>query len=658
MSNNKISEGLRKMSGYASQAMPDDIDIVEPPHPEPQFDTISHQYAYLCFRDHPDLGTALDSAAPIRACIITVDPDAFETVVKNAFAGHNARRMFRSAERQSLYCVVDSERHQRQVERSDLYSTLLYHRAFAIASSPDHLPGDILLHADSVVDLREIDPTRLREAIRSLTGVEVPVEDAAEIAGYPLELISIAYRHGRTAENSIFRLRAACAEPERKANMSAGKGPALEDLTGFGAAADWGHELAIDLEDWKTDKIQWSEVDRGILLSGVPGTGKTTFAAALARTCGAHFVAGSFAKWQSAGHLGQMLKAMRDAFQEAREYAPSILFIDEIDSAGDRRHFTGDNAQYCIEALNGLLECIDGSGSREGIVIVGATNYPDNLDDALTRPGRLDRHIEIPLPDAIGREGILRYHLGGEITDRDLSPVVFRTGGQSGAHLEQLVRGAKRIARRARRPMTLEDLMAQLPPQTRISVGRRYRASFHEAGHAIVGLTLECKIEEIVVSRLTGGPLGYVCFLDQREKDFMTDADYEAIMVRLLAGMAAEEIILGTRSDGSGAEDGSDLHGATLTAALIEASTGLGEALTYLSSADPDEVMRELRLNPRLQQRVDQRLARAYATVKAIVTERRAAIEKLASAVYDRERMSGDEINELLDQQTNHQLNT
>lgn len=123
-----------------------------------------------------------------------------------------------------------------------------------------------------------------------------------------------------------------------------------------------GHDLALDLADWKAGKISWSDVDKGILVSGAPGTGKTTFAAALARTCGVKFIATSMAQWQAKGHLGDYLKAMRKSFEEAQKSVPCILFIDEFDSAGNRNSKSSDQDDYVRRAVNGLLECLDGIG--------------------------------------------------------------------------------------------------------------------------------------------------------------------------------------------------------------------------------------------------------------------------------------------------------
>ena len=180
-----------------------------------------------------------------------------------------------------------------------------------------------------------------------------------------------------------------------------------------------------------------------------PGPGKTIFAQALASTCIVPVHLHSLARWQAKGHLDDLLKAMRRAFEEAKADAPCILFIDELDSFGDRERLGGHNEQYSREVINGFLECLDGAEGREGVVVVGATNLPDKIDPAIRRPGRLDRHVVIPLPDLEARKGILRHHLGDALPGADLTEAAERLEGASGAVIEQVVRDARRIARRS-----------------------------------------------------------------------------------------------------------------------------------------------------------------------------------------------------------------
>jgi SpoVK/Ycf46/Vps4 family AAA+-type ATPase len=529
-------------------------------------------------------------------------------------------------------------------------------RVVVLAESRDHLPARFELIADAVVAAPPVSARDVAAAVRVMFGFHMTSADAAIVAQAPIDVIAGAFRKGRPmtiAMKVMHKAMAAVSDDKAKPAVSA---PTLDDLYGLGDAGDWGRELAIDLEDWKAGRIAWSDVERGILLSGVPGTGKTTFAAALARTCGVPLVAGSIARWQSNGHMGDLLKAMYGAFKEARDKSPSILFIDEIDAVGDRQKFSGDNAPYCTEVVNGLLECLDGADGREGVVIVGACNHPQLLDAAITRPGRLDRHVVIPLPDAEGRIGILRWHLKGALRNDDLSPIVERTEGWSGAALEQLVRQARRMARRARREMQLADLTEELPSLIPVPADTLWRAAIHEAGHAVVGL--ECgrwRVVDasVVLAMADAGArqaAGKVVWED--DGGLLSSAtDYRARIMRGLGGLAAEEVVLGNRTDGGGGTAGSDLYNATLAAAAMEASMGLGSGLTYLSTVDPDELLRLLQFDHLTRSRVERTISDCYDEAKKIVAARRGDVERLAHALRDKGRLSGDEVRDVLDAQ-------
>lgn len=529
-------------------------------------------------------------------------------------------------------------------------------RVVLVADSVGSVPDNFHLATDAVVEVGPVLPRHVIAAAKLCLRLAVSEEQAEFIATVPLPVIVSALRRGRSVATAIALMKKAVVPKPKEVS-----GPTLDDLHGLGEAGEWGREVATDLADWRAGKIGWADVDRGILLSGPPGTGKTTFAGALARTCDVHLVLGSIGRWQSKGHLGDMLKAMRGAFDEAKKNAPSIIFLDEIDAVGDREKFSDHNAQYCTEVVAALLECIDGAEGREGVVVVGACNHPDRLDAALVRAGRLDRHVRIPLPDQDGREGILRWHLQGLLAHADLSDLAARTDGWNGASLEQLVRQGRRRARRQRRGLTLDDLVAELPAEVPLPEDVRRRTATHEAGHVVVALFLSAGEVVSVSIASTITPTaglqegGGVTFRERPMRERTRSELLDGIAVRL-GGIAAEEVLLGERSAGGGGGKGSDLYGATLSALTFEASYGLGEGFAYLAAENEGELFSALRFDRLLHARVDKVLAEQFARAKKIVEGHRLELERIAGALLAKGVLSGAGLKELIEQQSGLKL--
>jgi ATP-dependent Zn protease len=518
------------------------------------------------------------------------------------------------------------------------------HLLFGFATEESNFHDGFRAVADGILTLGDVDDASLQSAFRAIMKADAPAEMVFAASKFPDGLLNAVIKRGRRLQDVISILQRVSSH-----DTPATTATTIENLSGYGEAAEWGKALIVDLDAYNAGYIEWADVDRGALISGPSGTGKTFFVQALATSCSIPLYAHSLMSWQAKGHLGDLLGAMRAAFKQAAAGAPSILFLDECDAFGSRESFSGDNAHYCSEVVNGLLECIDGVEKRTGVVVIGATNFPERIDPALLRPGRLGRHLSIELPDVSARSGILGHHLGNTIPEADLSDVAARLEGATGALIEQTVRDARRRARTEAREPTSSDLASSLPPRRRLTDAAFTRTCVHEAGHAVVGYVLreEAGATPVAVAvfreTIPSRPSGYTEFhrvpgLDRSRRT------YDAAITTLLAGLASEKIVLGEHGDSGGGSQDSDLYHATVLAAGLHISFGLEGPLAYLGCDTPDRIMERVRSDHRLRRRVDVILRGCFERAESILRERQSDLQQMADILEREHRLDASAI--------------
>lgn len=644
----------------------DEVESQKSPIIQPVLDKFRERFLFDTLVDCIEtcgVEKARDALRVDRTCTLVIRADTetldmYEAKVKDIFqSGFRYQYVSQKPRKeQSSFFIYSHEKSTsgfaKKLLQNDLNGIILSNtRNYILVPNGAKIPTESQHFVDAEITLRCTKNAFLSAAHAFIPTVnELTNEDVKMISQLSVSSVANIFSAPRSASESVSVARRLVDAQKRAAASEKDMGPTLDDLHGLGAAGDWGRDLAIDLADWKSGAISWTDIDRGILISGAPGTGKTTFAAALARTCGVKLIATSMAQWQATGHLGDYLKAMRKSFDEARKSAPCILFVDEFDSAGDRANDKSDNGDYNVKAINGLLECLDGVAGREGVVVVGATNAPEKIDAALRRPGRLDKTVEIPLPDDAARDGILRFHLKQNLVGSDLSVVVQRTAGMSGAWLEDVVRQGKRLARRQRRELEVSDLVAALPELVAIAPETLRVITTHEAGHAVIFLENGLQLHSARISKHAEASSnsffgGVVSAVQRNDSLYLRSKTENLSRVRqLLGGLAAEDLFFKQRSDGGT----SDLKEATYLLARMEMVTGQCERLIYLADSDYESVFAMLKMRPDIQKSVEQTLQQCMLEAKEIVERRRADVQKIAAALLKNEFLTGDDINVLL----------
>ncbi len=402
-------------------------------------------------------------------------------------------------------------------------------------------------------------------------------------------------------------------------------------------------------------------VPTGVLLSGPPGTGKTLLARAVAgegKVPFFHLSGSDFVEM----FVGVGASRVRSAFAKARKKAPCILFIDEIDAVGRARSQGGQGGhEERDQTLNQLLVEMDGFKPNSGVIVIAATNRPDILDKALTRPGRFSRHVVLPAPDLTGRRHILEVHARKLVLDDaiNLSVVARGTPGFTGAELANLANEAAILAARKHRPaVTMADfdaakdrlLLGNERPALAMSDDDRRLTAYHEAGHAVVAL--HCPASDPIHKATIlprGQALGMMVRLPERDRTSLRRCRLEADLAVAMGGRAAEILIFGAAEVSTGASG--DLRMANDLARRMVTEWGMGACQDLLwhgalDTTTPCSEETARRIDGELQALLEAAMARAQAILAAYPQQ----LEAVAEALLDREVLSGDEINEIAEQ--------
>jgi cell division protease FtsH len=438
------------------------------------------------------------------------------------------------------------------------------------------------------------------------------------------------------------------------------------DVAGCDEAKEEVAEVVEFLKDPKKFTKMGGRMPKGVLMVGPPGTGKTLLAKAVAGEADVPFFSISGSDFVEM-FVGVGASRVRDMFEQGRKNAPCLIFIDEIDAVGRQRGAgLGGGNDEREQTLNSLLVEMDGFDTTEGVIIIAATNRPDVLDSALLRPGRFDRQIYVDLPDLVGREQILRVHAKriNLAENVDLAVIARGTPGLSGADLANLLNeGALLAARRGKKKVEMIDME---DAREKVQFGRERRRlmndeekkliAYHEAGHALVQGVLDdghMPIHKVTIIP-RGGSLGSTMFIPKR--DVLTRAMKRLLdqIATGLGGRIAEELVLGDISSGAAG----DIKQVTKVARAMVCDWGMSPLGPISFGGNEDtvflgrEITRTENVSEETAHKIDEEIHRIvveqYARAKAIVTERRTALDKIAEALLEYETIEGKHVLEIL----------
>ncbi|MFR3734551.1 MAG: ATP-dependent zinc metalloprotease FtsH [Collinsella bouchesdurhonensis] len=442
-------------------------------------------------------------------------------------------------------------------------------------------------------------------------------------------------------------------------------GVTFKDVAGQEEAKESLKEVVDFLENPKRYEEIGAKLPRGALLVGPPGTGKTLLAKAVAGEAGVPFFSISGSEFVEM-FVGRGAAKVRDLFKQAKEKAPCIVFIDEIDTVGKKRDGGGLSGNDEREqTLNQLLTEMDGFDNHKGIVVLAATNRPDSLDPALLRPGRFDRRIPVELPDLSGRKSILELHAKDVKVQPpiDLTAIARATPGASGADLANIINeGALRAVRMGRKRATQDDfeesvevvIAGQQRKSTVLSDHEKQVVSYHEIGHAIVAARQKgsAPVTKITIVPRTSGALGYTMQVEEDEKFLTTKQEILDKLAVYCGGRAAEELIFGEMTTGAA----NDIEQATKLARNMITRFGMSDefGMMALGTVQNQYLNQDTSLTcaPGTAERVDALVVKlieeAHARAMQILKENKFKLHELARYLYKKETITGEEFMTLL----------
>lgn len=452
-----------------------------------------------------------------------------------------------------------------------------------------------------------------------------------------------------------------------KVYVQSTEGIRFDDVAGEDEAKESLAEIVDYLHNPKKYTDVGAAMPRGVLLVGPPGTGKTMLAKAVAGEANVPFFSISGSEFVEM-FVGMGASKVRDLFRQAKEKAPCIVFIDEIDAIGKKRDGQYGGNDEREQTLNQLLTEMDGFEGNNGVIILAATNRPESLDPALTRPGRFDRRVPVELPDLQGREAILKVHAKKikVADDVDFHTIARMASGASGAELANIineaalraVRNGRTVVSGADLEESIEVVIAGYQKKNAVLSDREKKVvSCHEIGHALVAAmqSHSAPVQKITIIPRTSGALGYTMQVEEGDKYLMTKQEIENKIATFTGGRAAEEIVFGEITTGAS----NDIEQATKLARAMITRYGMSEEFDMVAMETVNNQYlggdTSLACSADTQKEIDRRVVELvkeqHEKAKKILLENREQLEQLAEYLYEKETITGDEFMRILNGQ-------